>query len=147
MTAIDLLERMLEVDADKRITAEETLAHPYLAEVYTYSSQITLFSSLFPLRPIWVSRLKRYISYLTFSSLLSASYSMSIISMRTPQTSPILKYTTKHLKTMNSQFRIGKVKTTKYSLMKTLNNLFSDKIWNEIKSFNSMQNNHNHCEL
>ena len=35
---------MLEVDADKRITAEETLAHPYLAEVYTYSSQVTLFS-------------------------------------------------------------------------------------------------------
>ena len=31
--AIDLLEKMLEVDADKRITAEETLAHPYLAEV------------------------------------------------------------------------------------------------------------------
>ena len=44
LTAIDLLERMLEVDADKRITAEETLAHPYLAEVYTFSSQITLFS-------------------------------------------------------------------------------------------------------
>merc|ERR1711971_557907 len=30
--AIDLLEKMLEVDADKRITAEGTLAHPYLAE-------------------------------------------------------------------------------------------------------------------
>jgi len=30
--AIDLLEKMLELDADKRITAEETLAHPYLAQ-------------------------------------------------------------------------------------------------------------------
>lgn len=30
--AIDLMEKMLEVDADKRITAEQTLSHPYLAE-------------------------------------------------------------------------------------------------------------------
>ena len=31
--AIDLLEKMLEIDPDKRITAEHTLAHPYLAQV------------------------------------------------------------------------------------------------------------------
>ena len=31
--AIDLLEKMLELDADKRITAEQILAHPYLAQV------------------------------------------------------------------------------------------------------------------
>ena len=30
--AIDLLEKMLEIDPDKRITAEQTLAHPYLAQ-------------------------------------------------------------------------------------------------------------------
>jgi p38 MAP kinase len=29
--AIDLLEKTLEVDADKRISAEQSLAHPYLA--------------------------------------------------------------------------------------------------------------------
>jgi len=30
--AIDLLEAMLEIDPDRRITAEQTLAHPYLAQ-------------------------------------------------------------------------------------------------------------------
>ena len=44
LTAIDLLERMLEVDADKRITAEETLAHPYLAEVSIYLLLLILTS-------------------------------------------------------------------------------------------------------
>ena len=31
--AIDLMEKMLEVDAEKRITAAQTLFHPYLEEV------------------------------------------------------------------------------------------------------------------
>merc|ERR1712168_1375786 len=30
--AIDLLQRMLEIDADNRITAEQALSHPYLAQ-------------------------------------------------------------------------------------------------------------------
>ena len=33
ISAIDLMEKMLEVDADKRITAAQTLSHPYLEEV------------------------------------------------------------------------------------------------------------------
>ena len=32
LAAIELLERMLELDADIRITAEGALAHPYLAQ-------------------------------------------------------------------------------------------------------------------
>jgi serine/threonine protein kinase len=30
--AIDLLEKMLSLDTDKRITADQTLAHPYLSQ-------------------------------------------------------------------------------------------------------------------
>ena len=32
MTAIDLLERMLDLDPDTRITAHEALEHPYLKQ-------------------------------------------------------------------------------------------------------------------
>ena len=31
LSAIDLLEKTLELDADRRITAEQALAHPYLS--------------------------------------------------------------------------------------------------------------------
>jgi len=80
--AIDLLEKMLEVDADKRITAEETLAHPYLAEYADPTDE--------PSSQVYDQ---------TFED-----YELSIQDWK-------------------------------------------DKIWNEIKSFNSMPNNHNHCEL
>ncbi len=40
-TAIDLLEKMLELDADKRINAEEALAHSYLAQYADPSDEPT----------------------------------------------------------------------------------------------------------
>jgi p38 MAP kinase len=32
LTAIDMLEKMLDLDPDRRITAEQALAHPYLQQ-------------------------------------------------------------------------------------------------------------------
>lgn len=39
--AVDLLERMLELDADRRPTATEALAHPYLASLADPSDEPT----------------------------------------------------------------------------------------------------------
>lgn len=39
--AIDLLEKMLELDADKRITAEQALAHPYFKKFSDPSDEPT----------------------------------------------------------------------------------------------------------
>lgn len=39
--AIDLLEKMLELDADKRINAEQALAHPYLEKYSDPSDEPT----------------------------------------------------------------------------------------------------------
>lgn len=38
-TAIDLLEKMLELDAEKRITAEQALAHPYMEKYHDPSDE------------------------------------------------------------------------------------------------------------
>lgn len=53
--AVDLLEKMLLLDTDNRLTAEQALAHPYLAtysdpddEVQTYTRSASKFSSIFP---------------------------------------------------------------------------------------------------
>lgn len=39
LTALDLLERMLDLDADRRITAPEALRHPYLAQYHDESDE------------------------------------------------------------------------------------------------------------
>lgn len=40
-TAIDLMERMLDLDSDSRITAEQALAHPYLTQYADPSDEPT----------------------------------------------------------------------------------------------------------
>lgn len=37
--ALDLLEKMLDLDADRRITAKDALAHPYLAQYHDESDE------------------------------------------------------------------------------------------------------------
>ena len=41
-SAINLMEKMLEIDADKRINAAQTLSHPYLEEVKMKMFEICL---------------------------------------------------------------------------------------------------------
>ena len=42
ISAINLMEKMLEIDADKRINAAQTLSHPYLEEVKMKMFEICL---------------------------------------------------------------------------------------------------------
>jgi serine/threonine protein kinase len=39
--AIDLLEKMLQFNPDKRITVEEALAHPYLAQMHDPATELS----------------------------------------------------------------------------------------------------------
>ena len=79
--AIDLMEKMLEVDSDKRINAAQTLSHPYLEEV----------------------------SFIMFSKLSSLLKENILISMQTPLTNQRHLSTTRPLKTMTLQLMFGKV--------------------------------------
>ena len=41
--ALDLLEKMLTFNPQKRITVEEALAHPYLEQYYDEEDEVSLF--------------------------------------------------------------------------------------------------------
>lgn len=43
--ALDLLDRMLTFNPNKRITVEEALAHPYLEQYYDPSDEVSLSNS------------------------------------------------------------------------------------------------------
>lgn len=71
-TAIDLMERMLDLDSETRITAEQALAHPYLAQYADPSDEPTAapfdqsFENMELSIPEWRSNL-----YLNMSDLYS----------------------------------------------------------------------------
>lgn len=44
--ALDLLSKLLAFDANKRITAEEALAHPYLKELHSPAEEVSSVISL-----------------------------------------------------------------------------------------------------
>ena len=81
-TAVDLLEKCLELDADNRITAEAALAHPYLGQysdptdepssqpydqVYIYDAHLTFYQYL--LQGLWVSLLIVILSTQAFEDI------------------------------------------------------------------------------
>ena len=47
LSAVDLLEKMLDLDSDKRLTAEQALAHEYLATYSDPDDEVIMISILF----------------------------------------------------------------------------------------------------
>ena len=43
-TALDLLDKMLTFNPDRRITIEQALAHPYLEQYYDPADEVCIFS-------------------------------------------------------------------------------------------------------
>jgi serine/threonine protein kinase len=71
--AIDLLEKMLELDADKRITAEQALAHPYLEKYSDPSDEPTsaLYDQSFEDMELSTEKWKGKKSFLSFCSFFN----------------------------------------------------------------------------
>ena len=47
LSAVDLLEKMLDLDSDKRLTAEQALAHEYLATYSDPDDEVIMIGILF----------------------------------------------------------------------------------------------------
>ena len=84
------MEKMLEVDADKRITAAQTLSHPYLEEV-SKVVKLLLDNNLVPL---------------------------CLNSTPTPRMNPLPLSTIKLSRTTNFQLRFGKVRIVRGLLIR-----------------------------
>ena len=104
------MEKMLEVDADKRITAAQTLSHPYLEEV---SKKVILV--------LWTD------NYL---------FPLCLNSTPTPRMNPLPLSTIKLSRTTNFQLRFGKVRIIilSFSLFYDKSK-FLEKVWTTIIAF------------
>ena len=117
ISAIDLLEKMLEVDADKRITAAQTLSHPYLEEVSQHYD---------------IGHQGRFKNDEIFFSFFKKN--LLLCSMPTLRMNPLPLSMTKLLKTTNSLWRFGKVRSHEKLCSKIYCNCL-EKVWTTIKAF------------
>jgi len=66
IAAVDLIEKLIELDPSKRLTAEQTLAHPYLDDFHdptdepTFNGQLTYnqFPDAYSTKELDISRWK-----------------------------------------------------------------------------------------